>query len=397
MGANMCQCECDPCKSGNCEDCSHKGCDCANCTCGQSVQHAEDETPWMEIFRAGNYGEKGNYSEADIQQLADSYDPAKHEAPVVLGHPKPASGAPAYAWVSKLKNVAGTLMAKLHQVEPAFRESFLAGRYKKRSIALYKSADGKYGLRHLGFLGADVPEVKGLADAAFSQEEFQSIDFDEENTMADDNKSIADRVREALREMFGTPTPQPAFSEDRVRDLILAEQKKTEARFTADLAAERTKREAAEAQFAEYKKTQTLAGLSQRAKDSIAILKANKRWLPAYEHMGVPQLFHALSTADIVEIEFGEGDKKQKKDALQLFTDVLDGLGKIVPEGALSISGVPGAPTFREGVDPDSILFDEAVKQRAKEKKIAYNVAFKELKAEDWKPSKPGASTAGAV
>jgi len=352
----------------------------------------------MEIFRAGNYGEKGNYSEADVQQIADNYDPAKHEAPVVLGHPKVASGAPAYAWVSKLKNVAGTLMAKLHQVEPAFRESVLAGRYKKRSVALYTSADGKYGLRHLGFLGADVPEVKGLADAAFSQAEFQSIDFDEENTMADDTKSIADRVKEALRELLGgAPAPQPAFSEDRIKDLILAEQKKTEAKFADDLKTEREKREAVENQFAEYKKTQTLAGLSQRAKDAIASLKANKRWLPAYEHMGVPQLFHALSTADIVEVEFGEGDKKQKKDALQLFADVLDGLGKIVPEGALSISGVPGAPVFKEGVDPESILFDEAVKQRAKEKKISYNDAFKELKAEDWKPSKPGASTAGAV
>lgn len=352
----------------------------------------------MEIFRAGDYGEKGNYSEADVQQIADSYDPAKHEAPVVLGHPKAASGAPAYAWVSKLKNVSGTLVAKLHQVEPAFRESFLAGRYKKRSVALYKSADGKYGLRHLGFLGADVPEVKGLADAAFSQAEFQSIEFDEENTMPEDTKSIADRVKEALREMFGGgPALQPAFSEDRVKDLILAENKKTEAKFAEELKAEREKREAAEALFAEYKKTQTLAGLSQRAKDAIANLKANKRWLPAYEQMGVPQLFHALSTADIVEIEFGEGDKKQKKDALQLFTDVLDGLGEIVPQGALPISGVPGSPTFKEGVDPDSILFDEAVKQRAKEKKIGYNDAFKELKAESWKPSRSGSSTAGAV
>jgi hypothetical protein len=350
----------------------------------------------MEIFRAGNYGEKGNYSEADVQQLANNYDPAKHEAPVVLGHPKIAGGAPAYAWVSKLKNVAGTLMAKLHQVEPAFRESVLAGRYKKRSVALYKSADG-YGLRHLGFLGADVPEVKGLADAAFSQAEFQSIDFDEESTMADDNKSIADRVKEALRELLGGSAPQPTFSEDRVNDLILAGQKEIQTKFAADLAAERTKREAVEAQFAEFQKTQTLAGLSQRAKDAVATLKANKHWLPAYEHMGVPQLFHALGTANIVEIEFGEGDKKQKKDALQLFTDVLDGLGQIVPEGALSISGVPGGLTFKEGVDPDSILFDEAVKQRAKEKKIGYNDAFKELKAEDWKPSTPGASTAGAV
>jgi len=358
---------------------------------------ANDETPWMEIFRAGDYGEKGTYSEADVQRIADNYDPAKHEAPVVLGHPKPASGAPAYAWVSKLKNSAGTLMAKLHQVEPAFRESFLAGRYKKRSVALYKSSDGTYGLRHLGFLGADVPEVKGLADAAFSQAEFQSIDFDEENRMADDNKSVAERVKEALREMLGSPTPQPAFSEDRIKDLIAAEQKKTEAAFNEQLKTERTKREAVEAEFGEYKKSQTLAGLSQRAKDAIATLKANKRWLPAYEHMGVPQLFHALTSAGIVEIEFGEGDKKQKKDALQLFADVLDGVGQIVPEGALQLSGVPHAPTFREGVDPDSVLFDEAVKQRAKEKNLPYTVAYSELKREGYKPVRSGAATAGAV
>jgi hypothetical protein len=364
-------------------------------------QSAQPETPWMEVFRAGDYGPKGAFTAADLEQIADSYDPAWHEAPVVLGHPK--SDAPAYGWVSKLKAVSGTLLAKLRQVDPKFRESVDQGRFKKRSVALYRvdkgnGASGWY-LRHLGFLGAMPPEVKGLTDASFGQEEFESYDFDEERIMADDNKGMVEGVKQALRELFGGGSPQqPQFSESGVKQLIEAEAAKNKAQFEEGLKTEREKREKVETEFAEFKKTQAMAGLSQRAKDAILGLKANKRWLPAYEKMGVPQLFEALSTGNVTEIEFGEGDKKQKKDALQLFADVLEGIGKIVPEGALPIGQPSAAPTFKEGVDPKSVLFDEAVKARAKEKNIVYTEAYKQLVSEGFKPEEnAGDATAGKV
>ena len=65
-------------------------------------------------------------------------------------------------------------MAKAKQVVPEFTEALKNGLYKKRSISLDK--DGK--LRHVGFLGAAAPAVKGLADIQFNADETDSIEFE---------------------------------------------------------------------------------------------------------------------------------------------------------------------------------------------------------------------------
>ncbi|MGB9106828.1 MAG: hypothetical protein WCC59_18885 [Terriglobales bacterium] len=123
---------------------------------------------WLEIFRAGDYGAKGNYSAADLQAIASSYDPSSHEAPVTIGHPE--MNAPAFGWVEKLKASGGTLLAKLRQVQPAFEDLVRRGSFKKRSVAFYRPDGGsQLRLRHLAFLGAQPPEVKGLADPQFAQ------------------------------------------------------------------------------------------------------------------------------------------------------------------------------------------------------------------------------------
>jgi hypothetical protein len=132
---------------------------------------------WVEIFRVGDYGAKGKYTEADLDQLAADYDPAKHETPIVVGHP--AADAPAFGWVESLKRVGSTLLARFRQVVPAFADLVQAGRFKKRSVSLNRTPDGKLQLRHVGFLGAQPPEIKGLADVAFSAGSGSAIEFSE--------------------------------------------------------------------------------------------------------------------------------------------------------------------------------------------------------------------------
>lgn len=118
---------------------------------------------WIECFRAGDYGpEKGRWTAADLDRIAADYDPAKHAAPVVLGHPE--DDAPAYGWVKKLMRAGESLWAQLTKVAPEFEELVRSGRFLQRSVALYKDfplTAGPY-LRHLGFLGAQPPAVKGL-------------------------------------------------------------------------------------------------------------------------------------------------------------------------------------------------------------------------------------------
>jgi hypothetical protein len=94
---------------------------------------------------------------------------------VVVGHPK--DNAPAYGWVESLKRDGEVLWAKLKDIVPEFREWLDKKLYKKRSISLYP--DGS--LRHVGFLGAVPPAVKGLPDPAFRNDggaDVTEIDLD---------------------------------------------------------------------------------------------------------------------------------------------------------------------------------------------------------------------------
>lgn len=131
---------------------------------------AEDGT--LHIFRAGTHrgsnGQAIDYSEQDVAGIADLYDPSAHEAPLVIGHP--ADNQPAFGWVQDLAADGADLRAVPHQVEENFAESVRKGRFKKISASFYPPkhpnhpidhADTPY-LRHVGFLGAQPPAVKGL-------------------------------------------------------------------------------------------------------------------------------------------------------------------------------------------------------------------------------------------
>ncbi len=133
---------------------------------------------WIEIFQTGKHtdssGNERDWSMADLAKIKESYDPAQHEAPVVIGHPL--DNAPAYGWVKGLKLQGGKLLAQLGELAPEFVRMVQAGRFKKRSISLF--AD--FSLRHLGFLGAVPPAVKGLVDVSFQGDQAAlEIEFNE--------------------------------------------------------------------------------------------------------------------------------------------------------------------------------------------------------------------------
>jgi hypothetical protein len=131
----------------------------------------------IEIFKAGRHtatnGKTVEFSEADLLRAARNYRPSLHEAPVVLGHPT--DDAPSFGWASRLRVRGARLFASLDQVEPSFSEAVKAGRYKKVSASFYapdsraNPTPGSYYLRHIGFLGAQPPAVKGLAAVQFAE------------------------------------------------------------------------------------------------------------------------------------------------------------------------------------------------------------------------------------
>ncbi|MBS3936003.1 MAG: hypothetical protein KGZ43_07500 [Sulfuritalea sp.] len=141
----------------------------------------------LHIFKPGRHtamsGATLEFSASDLAASANAYDPAKFEAPLVVGHPR--LDAPAYGWVRRLAAGAAGLEAEPHQVDAAFAALVNEGRFKKISASFFlpdapgNPAPGVFYLRHVGFLGAAAPAVKGLRSPEFSSDEtgIETIEF----------------------------------------------------------------------------------------------------------------------------------------------------------------------------------------------------------------------------
>lgn len=277
---------------------------------------------WIEIFRTGTHTDAGGttrqWSESDLDAIASSYDPATHEAPVVIGHPR--DNAPAWGWVSAVKRSGDRLLATFRDVSTEFAAMVKAGRYKKRSIALYPDMT----LRHVGFLGAMPPAVKGLENIAFADGDAITIEYGEEssagqspggNTMADDTQKL-----EEMTAQLASMQEELAAAKQQAAEFAEAE-KKTAARLAA-IKAEAEK--AASLAFAEglVKDGRLPVGMKD---DALALLDAAA---PGYafgegESMGaairdflgkLPQMdFSEIAThgnrADHADMEFAEDMK----------------------------------------------------------------------------------------
>src|SRR5690606_14253546 len=181
----------------------------------------------IEIFRPGRHtamsGETLVFGEADLRASAEAYDPSRHEAPIVIGHPR--HDAPAYGWIASLSYADGRLLAHPRQGDPEFAELVRNGRFKKVSAFFYKPdspsnpVPGVYYLRHVGFLGAQPPAVKGLkaVELAAGDEDVVEVEFGE----ADGGivRDLFRRLREWLIRSAGQETADdvvPAWMVDSV-------------------------------------------------------------------------------------------------------------------------------------------------------------------------------------
>lgn len=133
----------------------------------------------IEAFKPGEHtdsaGNKRIWTDNDINAICTIYnervkaDPSLI-APIVKGHPE--NNDPAFGWVDNLSvNNEGVLIAELKEINPEFKEEVKNGAFKKVSIALYPDLM----LRHIGFLGAVPPAVKGLENVKFNENDFTDI------------------------------------------------------------------------------------------------------------------------------------------------------------------------------------------------------------------------------
>ena len=224
------------------------------------------ETDWFEVFKAGDYGDKGTYSETDLEDIVSSFYQAGHIPPVIIGHHEDEDirkNELTDGHVIALKRDGDKLLARAN-VTPEHAKLWQDNKLLTWSVGLYKQMKdtGKVALRHLAALGKTPPEVKGLkykpvftfsADA--ENGDYYTIDM--EDTMS---KELTDRIAELERENASLKAEQAAvvkFSEEKK---ALTDQAKTEKaradKTEADLAALKSEQAAKEktATFAEIEK-----------------------------------------------------------------------------------------------------------------------------------------------
>ncbi len=167
-------------------------------------EHIEDEDPvlglddseremWVEAFEAGeqtdSYGRVNTWTSEDIRDIAKRYNESKSKdpKPVVLGHPKENTAAPAMGWIEFAKEKGGKLLLKIGELNKDFVAALKSGAYKTRSTSLKETPEGDT-INHLGFLGANAPAIKGLMPLNFNTEPNERLftfDFNQETDMSE--------------------------------------------------------------------------------------------------------------------------------------------------------------------------------------------------------------------
>ncbi|WP_161626558.1 hypothetical protein [Desulfatiglans anilini] len=282
---------------------------------------------WVEIFRGGVQMDKtGREHDGDtlIEQAVQSFDPRVHEPPIVVGHP--ADNAPAFGWVEKLKtateNGVKVLLAKFRQVVPEFEETVRKGLYKKRSASFYR--DGR--LRHVGFLGAAPPAVKGLADLAFEDQPQVAFEFEDINPKSGGTPMT---FKEKLKNMLGfigidtSKVPDDALPDNPPEGTAARSFSEADLEAAARAAAEdaaRKEREKIEAEFSEKTRQEAKSRRREEISAWCEKMVAEGRVLPSWAASGLKDF--ALALEEAAEIEFGESH--EKKTPWEWFRDTME-------------------------------------------------------------------------
>ena len=376
----------------------------------------------IHLLRAGEFvdahGAKVNLSDADIRDIVGGYDPARHEAPLVVGHPR--SDKPAFGWVDKLEAGRGGLFGVPKQVSSEFSEAVREGRYKKVSASLYgpdnprNTNPGKWSLRHVGFLGAQPPAVSGLQSVQFAEDD--EPDLTVEIDLADDGMtswgwrslaSLFQGMREWIigeKDLETADRVMPSYAIDEL-ERVAAKAETNERKETtymsdptnnppnpsvADLAERERALVADRAALDEEKRrlaAQKAERRTQAAVDFAEKMASEGRILPR-EQKAVTGILTLLSDADANTVEFAEGDGEATDvPADEAFRSILSALptrvdfseraGGPLPDPAGASKTFKAPPGY--DVDQNSLAVHNKVMDLCERENIDYDTALTQV------------------
>lgn len=378
----------------------------------------------IEVLKPGVHvdanGIKVEFTEADLQAIADNYDPAIHEAPFVVGHPK--MDAPAYGWSRRFVCKDGLLFAEGQDVEEQFAGLVKDRRFSKISLSLYgptapnNPKPGIWYPRHVGFLGAMPPSIKGLKSAEFAEGEEGVFEFSDSyatgslvrmmrglrdwmltqfgQDTADKvlpsyeldyvaESIAADRVRESMESTASVEGISPAFSEASAAtgsgDQDMSNQQA--AALQAQLDATRQRAEQAEQELQARRDADAAAENQRRDAAAVAFAErmVGEARVPAERRDQVVAIHKALSAPNPqgTVLSFGEGD--QQVSAAAVFEQLVSTAPASVQFGETALGNrdvsdlddVDGQVQFAEGanLDPERMaLHQDALRYQREQK-----------------------------
>jgi hypothetical protein len=317
---------------------------------------------WDKVFTAGwhtdSRGNKREWTKDDLDRIVTSFDPSFHEPPLVIGHPS--DNAPAFGWIDGIKRVGNDLFVRYRDVAAEFKEWTDKKLFKKKSIAVYP--DGS--LRHVGYLGAMPPAIKGLPDFAFQDNGREAVFYDwEDMTVA----GLFRRMREWIIGKFGQDEADRILPDYEITNLQTsaampdAEETVMGARpqFKEDssMKAEEVQQMITDAiavqsrQFAEQIKglSENIKGLGTQFGELQTTLDADRQTglkREFAEFLNTPEMqkripeggreatiSHLVTLTDAPAVEFGEGDLKRTVSAVEHYKESLRKLPEIVVFG----------------------------------------------------------------
>ncbi len=337
----------------------------------------------IHVFRAGTHvtaaGERIEFSSADLAASAAAYNPALHEAPLVVGHPK--TDDPAYGWAKGLVADGADLYVDPAQVQPEFAEMVNSGAFKKRSMKWYRPTDpqnpapGVWYPQHIGFLGAVPPAIKGLKAVQFAAGDAGVVvEFGqwEDRTVARlfrqlrewligaHGQETADKVigsydvdalaEDAARETSSEVFPAPAFAE---ASATVIEEPTVTPEEKAALEAENAAMKARVAEFESRESANRAAAIKSTAVQFCEGLIGAGQLLPAEKDSAVGLLILA---ANAQPVEFGEGDGAVTEAPLARLEALFKQLPKRVEFGEVAHPGKSAAAV--EFAAPDGMGID---------------------------------------
>ncbi len=262
------------------------------------------KSSWIEIARAGTFtdsaGRPQTFTDSDLDAIANAYDPAKRDCPLVFGHPK-TDAAPAFGWAEKLKAEGGKLLAKFGQVPEAVKKIVAAGHYRHVSMSLMPD---RKTLRHVALLGAAQPAIDGLKAVELrSRNDSITIDFVKGDNMPGDD---AQREIGALKERIAALEKENASLKEQAKG-----QKEGKEKAEAEKKAAEEKEAKTAADFAAYKG----AIENEKREARVAALVESGRVKPA-EKADVLSFAMALASQNTT-VDFAAPDGKTEKVSLE--------------------------------------------------------------------------------